>query len=363
MRNNILILCSLSLALSLVTIDAAVGDSGQNSPLRPGMLLPLTGPAATVGEDLRGGAEICSSPDLPIVFEDSQSNPAAGVGAFSKLLDHDKVNFAVVALSPVASAVVPIAARRNIPVLLSVVSATAVSHSSGGEVVRFFTSAEQEAPLMAEAAANKLHLNRVSVLHMEDDYGISYRDAFVAAFQRSGGVVPRTESFRRETVDFRTELLRLKAARVQAIYFVGYDVHYLNLLKQVAELNLGIQILGNWTLSHPNIVALKPELRENVAFTTPEFYFSERPEVLKFKAAYRAQFGRDASGYAGLGCDIAHLLGQSPTKTPRGAIEYLKAVTNVLGVMGRLSADPKGEITMDLHPVVYRGGKLRRLER
>jgi branched-chain amino acid transport system substrate-binding protein len=329
--------------------------------LRIGMLLPLTGPGASIGEDLRSGALLCGGSILEMVFEDSQSSPSAGVSAFSKLVYGDKVNFTVVAFSPIASAVIPLAARRSVPLLLTVVSSTAVARTGGENVVRFFSSGEQEAPIMANVAARYLNLRRVGVLFIEDDYGLSYRDAFDKSFTLLGGTVPRSESFRRDAGDFRAELLRLKGSSVQAIYFVGYDSHDVNILRQADELQLGVQLLGNWTLSHPTVMQLDPKLREGVYFTTAEFYFSTRPEVLRFKREYQERFGRAASGYAGLGCDTAMLLSLVPEKTGRGALTFLKGLETTSGIMGKLKADSAGDITMELYPVVFRSGEVIRI--
>ena len=66
-----------------------------------GAILPLTGTSSLVGAEMKNGAMIAADEinslggvmgrELEIIFEDSESRPAAGVDAVHKLIDVDKV--------------------------------------------------------------------------------------------------------------------------------------------------------------------------------------------------------------------------------------------------------------------------------
>ena len=102
---------SLCRALALTAALAlACGMASAAQPLRIGMSMALTGPLAGTGkaallatqmwvEDINAKGGLLGRP-VELIFYDDQSNPSTVPGIYTKLLDVDKVDFAV---SPYAS--------------------------------------------------------------------------------------------------------------------------------------------------------------------------------------------------------------------------------------------------------------------
>jgi ABC-type branched-subunit amino acid transport system substrate-binding protein len=85
---------------------------------------PLSGPAATVGDDFRRAA-LMSFEKLPpevrrrlkLVFEDTQLNATVVVNAYKALSHRERIDAAVVSFSESVNAIAPIADRAKIPMV------------------------------------------------------------------------------------------------------------------------------------------------------------------------------------------------------------------------------------------------------
>src|ERR1017187_10767635 len=72
-------------------------DNEKENPLKIGVILPLTGDAASYGVDCRRGIEMevdnirkQQEHEIDVDFEDSKADPATAVAAFNKLANVDR---------------------------------------------------------------------------------------------------------------------------------------------------------------------------------------------------------------------------------------------------------------------------------
>lgn len=327
------------------------------SSLKVGAILPLTGPGTYYGEELRRGMELCRSASSPqVVFEDSQTKPAVAVSALNKLIYSDQIDLAVSAFSPISKALIPIARQKNLPLLITVVSSSKVAREGGANVIRYFTSGEQEGPLQAEFAYHGLHVRNAAVLHLDDEYGQSFRDAFSAAFIKLGGVMNESISFLRDDTDFRPLILRLKSKDPGLVLIIGLEEHVGIILKQAQELGLKASLMSNWSSLSLDSIKAKGFLYEGLYTLVPEFYMSRGAPISAFKDRFRAQYHKDASPIAGLGCDIISMLGQ-PGMTRDTVLGILRTSRDFPGIMGKVQVDSSGDITFPVFPTKIQDSK------
>ena len=339
--------------------DMPAGAAQTESTLKIGALLSLTGPLGFIGEDFRDGFQLCARGRLPLILEDHQAQPAIAVSAFNKLVNINHIDFGIVMFTNVSSAIVPAARRKNIPLLLSGVSSGKLAALGGGMAVNFFATGEQDGPIMADYLYRHRRVRRAAVLHFDGDFGLSYRDSFTAAFERAGGSIVFHDSFLPATSDYRAPLAKIGAAGAQALYFIGYDSHILDILRQARELKLPALLAGTWLASAPPLRQGRAEIFEGVLCTAPEFYTATAPLAESFKRDYLQRFHRPPTAYSGIGCDSAELLSELRERTPDEAMKALRSLKRYAGVMGTLNANPDGNIIFPLSPVEISGGVLR----
>jgi branched-chain amino acid transport system substrate-binding protein len=329
----------------------ALADGGR----RIGAILGLTGLSSIIGQEIRQGMELCTDSDSELLVEDSQGLPASGLTAFRKLVEQDKVGVSVVTFSGVAGAVLPVAKVKQVPVILTLVSARRLIKDSKQDVFRFFTSGEQEGPIMARYLSSTGRVKRAAILHLEDEYGLSYATAFSDEFRDRGGTVAATEGYSRDTTDFRAVLTRIRAKQADAIYLIGHDSHLMNILRQAKELGTKEILASNWILASPTIRRGNEALLDEVVFTSPDFYWAETPKQRNFIANFTEKYGSSPTAYSAIGCDVIDLIEQYPVKSIGLALRQLNQYD---GTIGNVSSSPDGSLEFPLHPVKFKSGKI-----
>ncbi len=261
----------------------------------------------------------------------------------------------MVTFSAVAGAVLPVAAVKHVPVILTLVAARGVIKDPKQDFFRFFPSGEQEAPIMARYLSSNEGVTRAAILHLEDEYGLSYATAFANDFTSRGGAIVANEGYPGDTTDFRAVLTRIRAKHVGAIYLIGHDSHVMNILRQAKQLG-GKEILAsNWILASPTIRQGKEALLEDVVFTSPDFYWAETPKQRAFTATFAEKYGHSPTAYSALGCDVINLIEQQPVKSIGSA---LRQINQYDGIIGKVSSSGNGSLEFPLYPVTFKGGKM-----
>lgn len=343
----------------LILVGIAIfSGSKDNKPIAVGAILPLTGPAQFFGEEMKKGMDL-SNQDLKVnlVYEDSQSNTNSAISAYQKLKSQNNLGAVIMSLSSVANAVVPIAEKDGVFSMQTIVSARKVQ---GDMSIRYFTSAEQEAPIMANFANKSLKLNKIAILSSNDDYGKTYAEVFKNTTENAGGTIVTVEVFGAKDQDFQTQITKIKSSGAEGVYIIGLDNQLVSILKQMTDLNLKQVKMTNWILSSPSVQEKAGLYAEGVYMTTPEYYLSGNQKVQNFTDAYIKKYNSKPSAYSAIGYDLTGIFNQAVkgAKDSKDILTNLKNIKDYDGLMGKLNVNDKGEITFPLFPAKIEGGKM-----
>lgn len=350
--------CVATVLLVFVAFSNDLSAESKPGTLKVGALLSLSWGGAYMGEDMRDALLLCKNDSLSIVFDDHQSQATVGLSAFNKMVDVDGVNFGIVTFSNVSSAVIPVALKKKVPLLLSIVSAAAVAARGGESVVNFFSTGEQESKVIGEYLTHTLGIKKIAILYMESEFGLSYTKGLESAMQSGGGAVVAKAAFNFGTHDFRAELLKLKSSGPELIYVVAFDTDIITAFKQLKDSGYTGRLASVWTTTAPAMINGNEMVLEGVLTTTPEFYLGKGAKLEEFKKRFLERYGRAASAYAGLGCDIASILSPFAGSEPTAVLKALRSLKGFEGVLGELSFDPALGIQIPLIPAEIRGGKV-----
>jgi branched-chain amino acid transport system substrate-binding protein len=228
-RRNILVVATAALALGLFGATCARAQE----PIKIGVILPLTGPSAAIGqEDLKGvqfaieeaGGKVGDRP-IELIIADDQNSPNVGLTEVRRLVENEKVSAVVGSLnSAVALAIHAFTTRSKVPYI------------SGG-IVRDLTD-QRKSPYTFRASVAAGQLEGViaqfvvqngwsDVILMGSDYAAG-RDAVAqvgqAIKQLKGNVVAEVFPRAGET-DYAPFFSRLADRKADAVYgfFFGGD--------------------------------------------------------------------------------------------------------------------------------------------
>jgi len=237
---------------------------GSNDPIKIGVMLPMTGEAASWGENSLAGITLALNEinnqggidgrEVEIVVEDDQCT-SAGVAAINKLINVDQVD---VIVGPVCSAVagptMPIAQNAGIPVMMVGASAPDLT-SIGDNIFRVYPSDALQGVISAEFMLDELKHDKVAVVYTKNDWGEGLKNVFVEEFEDLGGEVVYESGVLQDDVDFKTEITKIKNAGAEAIFVPIYPTNAIAFFKQSEELGLDLPMLGGDAFSGEEVYA------------------------------------------------------------------------------------------------------------
>lgn len=327
--------------------------------IRIGVLVPLTGGAASYGENARKGAELAlkefssSHPDLQIrlVVEDSRGEAAVGLTAANKLIDLDRVVAIVGCVtSGVTLAVAPQLNKSKVPIVSPGGSSPNLT-AAGDYVFRTWPSDVFEADAMARHVASR-GFTKLAILRINNEYGAAMEAAIRQKLQEvaPGGIsIVSAEVFEQGAREMRTQALRIRGVAPDAIYFIGFPEAAVVFARSYAEAGLKVPVLATSGFEDPQVPRDSGGVLNGTVYTKPQ---SDSPTVEAFRAAYQRQYGQQPGVVSDTAYDAAKLVLNAIAATAAAgepvngeAIQRaLLRVKNYAGASGTLSFDANGDV-------------------
>jgi branched-chain amino acid transport system substrate-binding protein len=226
-------------------------------PGRVGVLCPLTGRYATLGNAFYDGVELAleqvqaaskdtqaSLLELELVLEDSQADPVAAALAARRLCRDEGCVVVIGALlsAPTATAAL-VCDRYAVPL----VSPTATHDRLGELGPRVFQTNQTESfetNLLARLVTSVLLKRRFAILYPYGRDGEASAEIFAEAVTRSGGEVVAQTSFAAEATDFRNAIAQIRRERPEAIYVPASVDQMVMLGPQLDFYHAGALVMG-----------------------------------------------------------------------------------------------------------------------
>ncbi|MBS3167731.1 ABC transporter substrate-binding protein [Candidatus Woesearchaeota archaeon] len=312
---NKLIIIGILLLISTLFLVSCT-ERSTNESLKMGAILPLSGPAAIHGEQLRNGMELAREEllregiDLKIIYEDSEANPSKGIAAYNKLKSIDNVNIIYSAFSRVTVPLIPLADQDKTPIIFSLVAASGVADKSP-YAFRFFSTDKQFSEPHFDKELKKPKYNKIATLYLNDEYGNSINKGVIERAERENILVLIQESFEVGSSDYRTQLLKIKSTNPDAIVVISaVPSEAINMMQQIEELNIKTQVFEATTqLSSKNI-------RDSLGNSIEGYYTLTYPFILgktgdDFRKKYIEKYKQDPLFQAPFGYGTVIMIGKA----------------------------------------------------
>ncbi len=362
----------LSMALGLASPAMAADE------IKIGGMGPTTGNVATFGVGQRnayqlavekvnaaGGLQVGNKKYMvKLIFEDEQNSPEVGATVARKLVSQDKV---VAILGPTNSKVClaagPIVQENKVPMVTPTCTNPKVT-LVGDYVFRAGFIDTFQGAVGAQFAFTDMGKKKAGVLFDNgNDYSKGLATYFKGAFEKLGGKVSAFESFTDEekTVDFRAQLIRIKATNPDILYTSGYYGAAALIAKQMREIGLNVPLLGGDGFDSPDLVKIGGKDVEGAQFTN--FYAQDdpRPEVQNFIKAYKAKYNETPDAYAAQGYGAAEILFDAIKRAGKvdgpGIREALATTKGLKTVAGEITYDKNRNPTKPAVIIRIKDGK------
>jgi branched-chain amino acid transport system substrate-binding protein len=302
-------LIGVIVAVVAACAPAAVPVGAQQSPVKIGLIVSLTGRVAQNGRDMVNGLTLAldqinrraAGREIQVAVEDDGGTPAGALTKTWKLVELDRVD---VLMGPISAnsgyALRDYIDGQKIPAFYPVVAADDLTQRNGTPwIVRTgWTSSQPNHPL-GEYAAKVLHFRRVVAIANDFAFGWESVGGFQRTFELNGGRVIEHVWPPLSAPDYSPYLGRIPRD-VDAVYaeFSGGDA--LRFLQQYKEFGLAgrIPLLGGGTVTDESILFQEGELAKGVVTSLHYSAALDTPANREFVRRYIRAYNRVPSFYS-----------------------------------------------------------------
>jgi branched-chain amino acid transport system substrate-binding protein len=165
------------------------------------------------------------------------------------------------------------------------------------------------------------------VVYINNDYGIGVKDTFVSAFEQAGGKVLIAQPIELGGKDFRTEVLKVKAANPKVVFIVDHVAEGSIVLKQAKELGMEAQWVTDVSMVAKEVVDLAGGAAEGVMGRRAGS--TQTPEYKAFNDAFVKKFNEEPTIWSDFAYDTMMLVAKAIEKGGYNADAIQKALFEV----------------------------------
>lgn len=326
-----------------------------------GVSLPLTGPAATYGVDLRNIYEFLNTElgkgQFELVFEDDRCDPKEAALVAQRFTTVQRVKFVIgLPCSGTMLAAAPIYERAGVVAISAMAGSPKIS--TAGDYIFRTRPSDISASRELNRYITKKH-NSLGVLVEQTEYALGMLTAFNAAGLPTSFSL-FTEEYAPNSVDFRASLNKLRSRQVAALLILPQTEQAMSIAtKQLHEMNWNVAVYSNWVAESRSFLSTVGELAEGIIFATlPGADHIDSGERKKLYKTYLSQYGPLNSVKGSFECGYnsyaALMTAASAQEDPRAALYN----SEIQGFGGKFTFDKNGDImglTFALH--VNKGGE------
>ena len=235
----------------VVCAALAIGALGcqQSKPGRIGIITAVTGSQQAFGqahergfemalEEINAAGGVLGKP-LEIVKYDDQSKPDIAAQGVAKLVDQDKVSALIGSYSSESTkSIVPLVARRGVPLLMPTATADNVLDSTEGWSFRLCSGATDYANAMVAFFKDAGMPKTLAIIYENTNFGQANGAAMKKAAAAAGIPIVSDESYTSKSPSYTAMLQKVKEKSPDAIYFASYLLDATSLMHQARQVEL-----------------------------------------------------------------------------------------------------------------------------
>jgi branched-chain amino acid transport system substrate-binding protein len=293
----------ITLASSAFALSAlASAAMAQTGPIRIGVVTPLTGTYAGIGQQVKWGLDLAARQinagggiagrQIELIYEDEEANPAVAVQKAEKLFQVNKVDFLTGTVNSGATLAVGQVAERNNRLIATTVSFadSITADKCSPNVFRVNARAGMQSAALADWMASTKPNANVFYLGPDYEMGRSTVAAFKSAAEAKGAKSVGEVFAPLDNKDYSPFFGQMRSARPAVIYTSVAGNDTVRLFSQMAEFGLtrNVQVVGaSGTVTSQNLPAIG---KAADGFVTGVGYATgiDTPENKKFVADFEA---------------------------------------------------------------------------
>ncbi|MFA9379503.1 MAG: ABC transporter substrate-binding protein [Acetanaerobacterium sp.] len=336
-------------------------DVGFTGQVKIGVVAPISGSAAMVGDTLIKGVELAAKQintaggvngkEIVLYKEDDQQDPKTAVSAVNKLVSSDEVTAIIGTVnSSCTLAMMDVTESAGVPLITPIASGISVTDPSNSFIARLQASDVLQAKAVTEYALNDLGLTKIAVIYQSDDYGTGGKDVALQVLADNGIEPVAVEAFDPAATDMNSQLLKIKEAGAEALIMWTMYTPAANIARQAKQLGMeDLALMGGGGLTNAKLFELAQDAAVGICNT--QTFFPDKslasPAAAAFIEAYEAEYGVTPDSNAAMSYDAMMVLAEglkaSPELVNTEIMAGIKSVKNMALATGDISIDEKGD--------------------
>jgi branched-chain amino acid transport system substrate-binding protein len=318
-RRKSLALLTLLAILTIVSCSIFRRTTQEGATARIGIPAPLSGGSAEYGTFMRQGAMLAadeineaggvSGKKLELVFEDSQGDPAEATKAAEKLIVRDQVNVVTCAFNSSATlAVADVAKRAQVPLVVGLSTADAITTSGNPYVFRVCAPNSKLASLLGDYIAQKEKPATVAYIYEKTDFGINLANVVRQRLEQSGSATVANEGINQHEVDFLSLITKLKPLKPDMVFLAMIADSALPFLRQAKQAGFRARWANAVSLSNPKFLQDAGDLADGFIGITHFEASAAQGAARAFVENFKSKYGAEPTHYAAVYYDTVRLI-------------------------------------------------------
>lgn len=355
--------------LVLAVVVIALSACQQSKPGRIGIITALSGTQQAFGqahdrgydmalEEINASGGVLGKP-LEIVKYDDQSKADIAASGVAKLVDQDKVSALIGSYSSESTkAIVPLVARRGVPLLMPTATADNVMENTEGWSFRLCAGAIGYADAMVGFFKGVGLPKSLAIIYENTNFGQANGASMRKAATAAGIPIATEESYTAKSPSYTAMLQKVKEKNPDAIYFASYLLDATSLMHQARQVDLNPHF---FTAAGTGFSAPEFPTEEKGAGKDSEYTFSvtqwmpesKWPGSAQFTEKFKAKYGSTPAYHAVQAYTALKVMVDAVKRAgkwdPTAIRDALKATNMPETTFGPVKFDERGQ---NLHPVL-----------
>ncbi|HPE64937.1 MAG TPA: ABC transporter substrate-binding protein [Synergistales bacterium] len=355
----------------LVVLLAGLTGMAVAKELLIGNMQDISGPTSVWGNAVTRGAEIAiekinaaggiDGAMLKLVTMDTKANVQEAIKGYNSLVSSGVVAVVGPPVSNIGLALGPIANKAGVPVVGSFIDPRVTVGEDGKPHAAMFLmqpSSIQYSEIMASYTIDVLGLKKVGVLYDQSNaFAVSLMKPYVDYIKAAGGEIVSEQVYTKGDKDFKTQLLKIKDAGADCLYFPNYIQDAVLAMNQRKQVGLDVPVIGGLDFAPPFASLVNDPEATNDIYLANNFSETE-PQLKEVWEIYKTKYGEDPVNKVFLGYDKVLLIreamklggGTSAAQVMAG----LSQVKDLQGTTGVLTISPGTHQPVGLSMVMYK---------
>lgn len=333
--------------------SAGDGDQASGS-ITVGLINPITGPFAALGEDTNDGFQLyvdeqdgqLSGYDVQVESEDTANDAAIATDGVERLLNAGADVLVGFVNSGVAYGASEVVRQSGVPLIITTAGADDLTQRDAAEnIFRVSYTSSQDAMPLGDYACNELGYGSVAVVGLDYAFGWEAAGGFAKAYTDAGCDVVQELYAPLGTQDWAPFVQQIDR-EADAVWAVIAGSDAIRFTRSYTDFGVGLPLLGHGSLTDEQVLTEQQQTAEGTVTTLHYSGVIESEDNAAFVAAFESTTGRSVSQYGEHGYAAAQAieaaLAEIDTLTPDTFNQALGGV-QIDAPRGPLSFDDYGQ--------------------